>query len=99
MEGLSLVYKFLELTNLMEKNTRPKARFSTVAHGEFNPCIQAFGADQFDGEESKAQSSFFNWWNFGVCGAVSVILLILIYIQDNLSWGLGFGTDFDLFSG
>ena len=70
-----------------------------VAHGGFKPCIQVFGADQFDGEKRKAKSSFFNWWNFGVCGVVSVILLILIYIQDNLSWGLGFGTDFDLFSG
>ncbi|CAN4097997.1 unnamed protein product [Withania somnifera] len=51
-------------------------------------------SDQFDAQDpegSKAKSSFFNWWYFGMCGALSVTLWILNYIQDNLSWGLGFG--------
>lgn len=65
-----------------------------LAQGGHKPCVQAFGADQFDGrhpEESKAKSSFFNWWYFGMCSATVVTLAILTYIQDNLSWGLGFG--------
>lgn len=66
-----------------------------VGQGGHKPCVQAFGADQFDGqdpEECKAKSSFFNWWYFGVCGAAAVTVLVSSYIQDNLSWSLGFGV-------
>ena len=65
-----------------------------VAEGGHKPCTQAFGADQFDGqdpEECKAKSSFFNWWYFGASAGVSIAVLIVSYIQDNLSWALGFG--------
>ncbi|CAA7396817.1 unnamed protein product [Spirodela intermedia] len=68
-----------------------------VAHGGYKPCIQAFGADQFDGRdpyESKSKSSFFNWWYFGICMGILTALLILNYIQDNLGWVLGFGLPF-----
>ncbi|XP_065874734.1 protein NRT1/ PTR FAMILY 5.10-like [Euphorbia lathyris] len=64
------------------------------AQGGYKPCVQAFGADQFDGQdpkECKAKSSFFNWWYFCICAGTIEALLGLIYIQDNLSWGLGFG--------
>ncbi|KAH8490136.1 hypothetical protein H0E87_022596 [Populus deltoides] len=65
-----------------------------IGQGGHKPCVQAFGADQFDGqhpEESKAKSSFFNWWYFSMNSGMVVALLILNYIQDNLNWGLGFG--------
>ncbi|PRQ20398.1 putative proton-dependent oligopeptide transporter family, major facilitator superfamily [Rosa chinensis] len=65
-----------------------------VAQGGHKPCVQAFGADQFDGqdrEECKAKSSFFNWWYFGMNAGILLTFSVLIYIQDNLSWGLGFG--------
>ncbi|KAH7568237.1 hypothetical protein ACOSQ2_009566 [Xanthoceras sorbifolium] len=58
------------------------------------PCVQAFGADQFDEEdpeECKLKSSFFNWWSFGISVGAFSTRLVLNYIQDNLSWGLGFG--------
>ncbi|TXG53384.1 hypothetical protein EZV62_022553 [Acer yangbiense] len=65
-----------------------------VAQSGHRPCVQALGADQFDGqnpEECKSKSSFFNWWGFGICVGAFSTRLILNYIQDNLSWALGFG--------
>lgn len=65
-----------------------------IAQGGHKPCVQAFGADQFDGrdpEECKAKSSFFNWWYFGMNVGIAVTFVITTYIQDNLSWSLGFG--------
>ncbi|KAI7744429.1 hypothetical protein M8C21_017309 [Ambrosia artemisiifolia] len=64
------------------------------AQGGHKPCVQAFGADQFDSsnpEECKAKSSFFNWWYLGLCGGPLMALGVLNYIQDNYSWALGFG--------
>ncbi|XP_059631958.1 protein NRT1/ PTR FAMILY 5.10-like [Cornus florida] len=65
-----------------------------IAQGGHKPCVQAFGADQFDSQdpkECKAKSSFFNWWYFGLCVGALTAILILSYIQENLNWGLGFG--------
>lgn len=65
-----------------------------IAESGHKPCVQAFGADQFDEndpEECIAKSSFFNWWYFCMCMGTLMTLQFLNYIQDNLSWGLGFG--------
>ncbi|XP_026436627.1 protein NRT1/ PTR FAMILY 5.10-like [Papaver somniferum] len=65
-----------------------------IGKAGFKPCAQAFGADQFDvrkQEEYASKSSFFNWWLFGICVGSTLSRLIFIYIQENLSWILGFG--------
>ncbi|KAH8480315.1 hypothetical protein H0E87_030538 [Populus deltoides] len=62
--------------------------------GGHRPCALAFGADQFDGQnpkESKSKSSFFNWWYFYSSVGINLTLVVMVYIQDNLSWALGFG--------
>ncbi|KAF8403630.1 hypothetical protein HHK36_011734 [Tetracentron sinense] len=61
-----------------------------VGEGGHKPCVQTFGADQFD-EDTKAKSSFFNWWFFGICGGAGAAIFIVIYIQDNVGWAVGFG--------
>lgn len=56
---------------------------------------QAFGADQFDQldpKESRAISSFFNWFYFGICVGSITSIFILTYVQENIGWALGYGV-------
>lgn len=66
----------------------------SIGTGGVKPCLEAFGADQFDEDnshEKRMKSSFFNWWYFGLCTGAMIAFTVLVYIQDNVSWGLGFG--------
>ncbi|KAH9313926.1 hypothetical protein KI387_022553 [Taxus chinensis] len=65
-----------------------------LGQGGHKPCLQAFGADQFDEEdqtERKYKISFFNWWYFGISSGLVVSISVIVYIQENVGWGLGFG--------
>ncbi|XP_054812390.1 protein NRT1/ PTR FAMILY 5.10-like isoform X2 [Prosopis cineraria] len=65
-----------------------------IGQGGHKPCVQAFGADQFDNhhpKERNARSSFFNWWYLTMAAGCLLTLSFLNYIQENLSWVLGFG--------
>ncbi|ESQ27983.1 hypothetical protein EUTSA_v10019443mg, partial [Eutrema salsugineum] len=65
-----------------------------IGEGGFKVCIRAFGADQFDeedSEESKAKSVYFNWSYFARSTGILATRLISNYVQENLSWALGFG--------
>nr|XP_029122230.1 protein NRT1/ PTR FAMILY 5.10 [Elaeis guineensis] len=65
-----------------------------LGQGGHKPCVQAFGADQFDDRdpsESKARSSFFNWWYVGICLGCVAAYMVLNYIQDYVSWTVAFG--------
>lgn len=67
---------------------------AAIGQGGYLPCMKVFGADQFDGnnlEEAKAKSSFFNWMMFGNCFSILTSRLVSNYIQENVSWSLGFG--------
>ncbi|KAL3530633.1 hypothetical protein ACH5RR_009955 [Cinchona calisaya] len=51
--------------------------------------VGTMGADQLDNPEH--QENFFNWFLF-VWNAASIIsATVIVYVQDNVSWGLGYG--------
>lgn len=58
------------------------------------PCVPTFGADQFDDTDAaeKAQKElYYNWYYFAVNGGFFFASTIMVWIQDNCGWTLGFG--------
>ncbi|XP_040381006.1 protein NRT1/ PTR FAMILY 3.1-like [Oryza brachyantha] len=68
---------------------------NALAAGGYRPCIVAFGADQFDESEAAERArtwGFFNWYYF--CNGASQLVAVtaVVYVQDNVGWGLGLGV-------
>ncbi|XP_045808992.1 protein NRT1/ PTR FAMILY 5.2-like isoform X2 [Trifolium pratense] len=64
-----------------------------VGTGGTKPNISTIGADQFDEfdtKEKKHKLSFFNWWMFSIFIGTLFANSILVYIQDNVGWTLGY---------
>jgi len=62
--------------------------------GGTKPNISTIGADQFDEFEPKERSqklSFYNWWVFYILIGTISAQTILVYIQDNVGFALGYG--------
>nr|KAJ0227837.1 hypothetical protein LSAT_V11C100020220 [Lactuca sativa] len=51
--------------------------------------LATMGADQFD--NPKDQGVFFNWHFFTLYVGILVSVVGIIYVEDNMSWGLGYG--------
>lgn len=65
-----------------------------IGAGGTKPNISTFGADQFDDfdpYERKLKTSFFNWWVFSSFIGGLMATLCLVYLQENVGWGLGYG--------
>ncbi|PIA58056.1 hypothetical protein AQUCO_00500171v1 [Aquilegia coerulea] len=65
-----------------------------IGAGGTKPNISTFGADQFDDfnpQEKELKVSFFNWWMFSSFLGALIATLGLVYIQENVGWGLGYG--------
>lgn len=65
-----------------------------IGTGGTKPNISTMGADQFDSFEPKEKDqklSFFNWWMFCIAFGNFFSYTILVYIQDNVGWTLGYG--------
>ncbi|KAG9446874.1 hypothetical protein H6P81_013002 [Aristolochia fimbriata] len=65
-----------------------------VGTGGTKPNISTMGADQFDEFEPKERVqklSFFNWWMFSIFFGTLFANTFLVYLQDNVGWGLGYG--------
>ncbi|CAN8304430.1 unnamed protein product [Cochlearia groenlandica] len=68
--------------------------FVAIGQGGHKPCVQAFGADQFDSEDPKevmSRGSFFNWWFLSLSVGISLSIIVVAYVQENVSWAFGFG--------
>uniref|UniRef100_A0A2N9FZ14 Major facilitator superfamily (MFS) profile domain-containing protein n=1 Tax=Fagus sylvatica TaxID=28930 RepID=A0A2N9FZ14_FAGSY len=62
--------------------------------GGIKPCVSSYGADQFDDSdevEKKRKGSFFNWFYFSINVGALIASSLLVWIQDNVGWGWGFG--------
>ncbi|KAH7290929.1 hypothetical protein KP509_30G069700 [Ceratopteris richardii] len=62
--------------------------------GGIKPCVSSFGADQFDENdevEKKNKVSFFNWFYFSINIGALISSTLLVYVQNDVSWTLGFG--------
>lgn len=61
-------------------------------------CIKSsllpLGADQFsdvDPKESVKKGSFFNWFYFTMSFGAFISSSVLVWIQENIGWGVGYG--------
>ncbi|XP_009788423.1 protein NRT1/ PTR FAMILY 5.2-like [Nicotiana tabacum] len=65
-----------------------------IGTGGTKPNISTMGADQFDDFEPKERFqklSFFNWWMFSIFLGTLFSNSFLVYLQDNVGWGVGYG--------
>lgn len=65
-----------------------------IGTGGTKPNISTIGADQFDDFDTKEKYyklSFFNWWMFAIFFGTLFANTVLVYIQDNVGWTLGYG--------
>ncbi|KAF0894052.1 hypothetical protein E2562_033931 [Oryza meyeriana var. granulata] len=64
-----------------------------VGTGGTKPNISTIGADQFDDHdprERRHKLSFFNWWMFSIFFGTLFANTVLVYIQDNVGWTIGY---------
>ncbi|GAB4848161.1 hypothetical protein Ancab_002828 [Ancistrocladus abbreviatus] len=62
--------------------------------GGIKPCVSSFGADQFDDTDPRERvkkGSFFNWFYFSINIGALVSSSLIVWVQENLGWALGFG--------
>ncbi|PIA54397.1 hypothetical protein AQUCO_00900739v1, partial [Aquilegia coerulea] len=65
-----------------------------IGTGGIKPCVSSFGADQFDDSdeaEKKQKNSYFNWFYFSINVGALIASSVLVYIQMNVGWAIGFG--------
>ncbi|XP_060215744.1 protein NRT1/ PTR FAMILY 2.13-like [Lycium barbarum] len=68
--------------------------FLSIGSGGIRPCSIPFGVDQFDSttdEGRKGIASFFNWYYTSFTVVLIIALTLVVYIQDSVSWVIGFG--------
>ncbi|CAO2820609.1 unnamed protein product [Amaranthus hypochondriacus] len=95
---MGLMLLTISTTTTIPQHARTTLFFSALyitalGEGGHKPCVQTFAADQFDEntpEQRKAKSSFFNWWYLGIVVGATISVLVVVYVEDNISWTIGF---------
>ncbi|KAJ0256278.1 Protein NRT1/ PTR FAMILY 2.13 [Hirschfeldia incana] len=67
--------------------------FLSIGTGGIRPCSIPFGVDQFDQrteEGVKGVASFFNWYYLTFTVVLLITQTVVVYIQDQVSWIIGF---------
>ncbi|KAJ4766794.1 Protein NRT1/ PTR FAMILY 5.1 [Rhynchospora pubera] len=62
----------------------------SLGSGSTQPCLSAFGADQFDTIDRKAKASFSSWYYLSIKIGLVFSSTVIIWIQDNYGWTIGF---------
>ncbi|XP_020217230.2 protein NRT1/ PTR FAMILY 1.2 [Cajanus cajan] len=65
----------------------------SVGAGGIRSCSLAFGVDQLSKRDKDAgiQDSYFSWYYAAVSMSSLIGLTVVVYIQDNMGWTVGFG--------
>ncbi|KAK8938231.1 Nitrate transporter 1.7 [Platanthera guangdongensis] len=64
-----------------------------IGAGGIRPCSLPFGVDQFDCATEKGRrelARFYNWYYWTSTVAVFISLIVMVYIQNYVSWSVGF---------
>ncbi|KAH0668941.1 hypothetical protein KY289_023434 [Solanum tuberosum] len=65
----------------------------SVGAGFVRPCSIIFGADQLENRKNKRiLESYFNWYYVSTGISTILAVTIIVYIQDNYGWKVGFGV-------
>jgi len=68
----------------------------SIGAGCIRPCSIAFGADQLTIRErsnnGRLLDSYFNWYYTSIALSTVIALSVIVYIQENLGWKIGFGV-------
>ncbi|XP_010243097.1 PREDICTED: protein NRT1/ PTR FAMILY 8.3-like isoform X2 [Nelumbo nucifera] len=62
--------------------------------GGIYSSLLPLGADQFEdrnSDELEKKKSFFNWFYFSICFGSLISSTILVWVEENIDWALGFG--------
>ncbi|KAJ3688514.1 hypothetical protein LUZ61_017678 [Rhynchospora tenuis] len=69
--------------------------FLAIGYGGTVPCSVPFGADQFDKtdeQHEKETKSYYNWYYALIAVAIFIAYTVIVYIQSEVSWPIGFGV-------
>ncbi|MCD7460080.1 hypothetical protein HAX54_042812 [Datura stramonium] len=68
----------------------------SIGAGFVRPCSVALGADQLDNktnpDNERVIDSYFNWFYASLGASTFLALTVIVYIQDNFGWKVGFGV-------